>query len=228
MNNLRDFLRGVIGRSNKQMLRQEALLRISLLEIGLDPGWFNIKVDHKNGRSAINGYEVGLVFPRVFFEVGEHYSKVEKKYEFQFNGFIGTDRARQKMIRPFEGEASLITFSMDGRAKHAKGMFNAKYFNEIASSKFTLCPHQQDWPHKNSIIWTYRFVDACIGYSIPVVFRRTPLSESFTKGIYYVFDDEVFDAKKIYEREKAADNFMLARKRFTFSEKCCEDLWSLV
>jgi hypothetical protein len=214
---------------DKLLLKQEAMLKIALLEIGIDTKWVEIQVDHLNGYCKINGIVFELIFPKVhFFYCREALFKVPKTRRFYFDGYPGDDEGRKEMLFPFKGKDSLITFTDQGRRREYKGSLNEDYFTKIASSKFTLCPHQKDWPNPNSRIWTYRFVEACMGFSIPVVFNKTPLSKTFVDGFYYVFDDNISEGQNIQVDDYDAHllrNFKLAEKRFTFQEEHVSKIW---
>lgn len=210
------------------LLKQEAMLKMSLLEIGIDPSMIKIRIDHANGKCYVDDKIFDVIFPKVFFETCSLMHNSEKIYKYYFNGYMGSDKNRIDLLKPFVNNDAVIRYSEDGRNKNCKGSFNVNYFNEMSLSKYTLCPHQKNWPHKDSIIWTYRFIEACMIGSIPVVFRDTPLSDSFTMDFKFIYDNEVLSGADIYSEKNVIDNYELARKKFSFGEKDVISLWENV
>ncbi|WP_341710284.1 hypothetical protein [Limnobacter sp.] len=210
---------------SKALLKQEAMLKIALLEIGVSPEWVKIEVDHLNGMCLINKIPMNVIFPRVYFDIIEPKDIDKRKNDFYFNGYKGGDGGRERLMKPFEKKGGLVIYSENGRRKENKGQFNKDYMVEMSDSKYSLCPHQLDWPHKSSTIWTYRFIEACIAFSIPVVFEQTPLSKEFIGGFRYVTDRMVLSEKLNFDNEDVKHNWKLARERHTISEKIEEDIW---
>lgn len=204
-----------IGRKDKVLLKQEALLMISLLELGLDVRRLRIKVNHIDGISYVNDIKLGLVFPKYFFDLSRSNENVKKTRKYYFSGHDDGEGTRLTMMKKFISEDSLIEVTERGRKPESKGAYNHEYFQEMAKSTFSLCPHQKSWPYKNSVIWTYRFVESCMAFSLPVIFHETKLSESFIEGFDYIYDD-VDDVE--VEKSSLVKNFELALIRFTISE----------
>ena len=216
---LNNFLR-LWNKKTAYALKQEAMLHIALCEAGIKPGSQRISVDHINGRSNVSGIEVGLVFPKIFFDYAEAlYCAGEKTITYYFDGYQGDDDGRKTMLKPFTIlDDAVIVFSRTGREQQSKGRFNVEYYRQISESKFVLCPHQKDWPYSDSVIWTYRFVEACMAGAIPVVFNETPLSREFTQGIQFVSDKEALSGVE-YDIDVVRCNMLVARERFTLSDE---------
>jgi len=141
--------------------------------------------------------------------------KFPKLYSFYFNGEMHEAGGRPRMLAPFASQPrSRIVASGVGRYSFMKSRFNGFYFANLAMSKFGLCPHHADWP--GDVMWTYRFVECAMVGTLPVVFRETPLDEQFTRGFYFLWDDEVCawrpDAVQVLKWSKA--NRSLAESRF--------------
>lgn len=205
-------------RSKFIKLKQEALFKMSLLEIGIDPSKVSVKVDHVYGENFIQGMRFGLIFPKMFFQISSQLKNHHKTVDFFFDGYPGDDDGRKALLQPFACRNSIIRYSDNGRKATSKGVYNKHYFDDMACSRFALCPNQKDWPHKHNFVWTYRFVEACMAFSIPIVFRETPLSDEFTKGISYIYDDQILQEEHHFEIETAERNFEAARHKFTFSD----------
>ena len=71
-------------------LKQTILLKVAMIELGLNPNSFNIGIDHDKGISTINGIKVGIIYPEHFFAAAKkQYHDMQKKTQFYFNGFEG-------------------------------------------------------------------------------------------------------------------------------------------
>jgi len=49
------------------ILKQEAMLRLALREVGLNYRDLSIRIDHANGKSFVNGVELPVIYPPLFF-----------------------------------------------------------------------------------------------------------------------------------------------------------------
>ncbi|MGJ8655518.1 MAG: hypothetical protein ACSHX6_03630 [Akkermansiaceae bacterium] len=197
----------------KPVLLQQKLLEASLREIGIKPKLVKIEIDHLNGYSMVNGYSLGIIYPVIFFELCENLPNI-KKYKYYFNGAMPDLGGRREMLESYiDDDNNLIISSQQGRNNRRKGKFNKDYYSHLKMAQFTLCPHQTDWTGPKSTMWTYRFIEACMGRSIPITFRSTPLGEDFIKGFHVQWDDE----KNTYEESLTSENFELAKQKFTLS-----------
>lgn len=204
---------------NPSFLKQTILLKVALIELGLNPDSFNIGIDHDRGISTINGVSVGIVYPEHFFAVAKkHYHGMRKKTQFYFNGFEGENQERKKLLEPYLcREDSEIVFSNEGRDLNQKSRVNPKYFMGMSTSCFGLCPHQPDWPGDLNSLWTYRFIECLMLKTVPVLLRATPLSKQFTQGFDFFFDDEIgpIPNNSHLSEAKLEQNFVLAYEKFT-------------
>lgn len=203
----------------KNVLRQEALLRLALREWGINDEICQISIDHISGKSSVNNIPLGLIYPYAFFEACRRLQEfTSRDILFVFEGFITPEGGRKELLEPFIGlKNSLILNSSYGRSPQNKFSYNFYYFQNLSKSFYGLCPHQIDWPGPSGSIWTYRFVECCMSGSIPVVFNKTPLSSWFTDGFYFITD---LDAQAMSEGpsflcDERRHNFDLAFKRFT-------------
>lgn len=201
------------------MLKQEILLRRALRERGHSPGVLSIKVDHMVGSSTVNGTRISLVYPDSFFKKARSLWGRPKKLNFYFNGAITPSGRRASMLEAFSRvPGSRVIDSSFGRVNLFKGSFNWSYYSGLSQSRFGLCPHHSDWP--GSYFWTYRFVECALVGTIPITFRETPLSESFTSGFLFYWDDSesLSQISNQTLREMAEENYNLALKRFSLPQ----------
>jgi len=208
------------------ILKQTILLQVALGEVGLEHSDFDIGINHDKGFSTINGEKVGIIYPEHFFSVAQkHYHDRPKTTQFYFNGSVGSNGEREKLLEPYLCRAdSEIIFSQDGRDIKKKGKVNRSYFFGMAKAHFRLCPHQTNWPGDMDSLWTYRFIECLMLKITPVLIRATPLSSQFTDGFKFIFDDEIkssLDNHKLSNSE-LEKNFSLACHRFTLARNFVE------
>ena len=204
--------------------RQEALLRQALTEAGLP---LHYRVDHINGRSYLeDGREVGLIYPKSWFDRTAALPYVQKQIRFFFAGDMRSRGGRHGMIRRFvagfPSQQLSITDSRWGKRPENKDVFDLdNYYFRLAQSEFGLCPHHLDWGGPRDTVWTYRFIDCVMVGTIPVLFEATPLADSFVEGFRYVWDDDGTygmadpDAWYTFRKDFAFENRALAEDRFT-------------
>jgi len=208
------YIRLRILLAGRLVMLQRRLLELALEEVGLHSQKLKITIDHINGRANVSGVEVGIVYPRQFFANAVNLPG-EKMRDYYFNGAMPESGGRKQMLQPYVDRAeSLIVSSIEGRNNRKKGQFNTDYYSGLRASRFTLCPHQADWPGPKETMWTYRFVEACIAKSIPIVFRETPLGDQFVNGFHFLWDDK---EPHVYDEALAIKNRRLALERFTLS-----------
>ena len=191
---------------------QKRLLELSLSEIGIQTKGLPISIDHENGTAKVGSVDVGLVYPRRFFTCARILQKKIRHFEYYFNGAMPANGGRREMLEKYlSRNDSKILESYHGRKNSNKGRFNESYFSDLGNSKFALCPHQADWPGPRETMWTYRFVEACMAGSIPILFRATPLGSKFIDGFHFFWDD----TPCVYQHDLAMENQRLAIERFT-------------
>lgn len=196
------------------MFHQEALLRLALEERGrLDPA---VCVNHLAGTASVDGEEVGIIYPDSFFDATrmlfEQYIGY-KRHQYFFQGIAVSKGKRHDMLDDFvrAHPQTTIVHSDSGRAPENKGMYDYVYFERLARATFGLCPHHLNFPDRGYGLWTYRFVECCMVGTIPVLFRETPLRESFVEGFHYGWNDK---RKHKFNAAHAAHNLVLAKERF--------------
>jgi len=211
--------------------KQELLLRKALVEKGFDVNKIKIKINHDLGISYVNNIEFGIKYPDSFYEKSTQLIPNNKTQNYYFNGNMNVSGKRQSLLKPFVNfDGSKIIESNDGRKTSNKDKFNIEYFREFSYSKFGLCPHHMDWPGDKAYLWTYRFIEACFVEAIPVLFIDAPLSNKFTDGFYFLWDEEILNDSKniIYNKDKAVLNRIVAKKVFCFTEKECEQIMNTI
>lgn len=197
-------------RSDVPGTRQEALLRLSIAEAGLEPS--EVVVDHDGGTSKLDERVVGLVHPASFFDSTRGLTEADKRIDFFFSGYVNDRNGRRELLAPFaERPNSIVEESDRGRDPRSKGEFDLRYYARLSVARFGLCPHHRNWTGSREKLWTYRFVDCCLVGAIPVVFRATPLSEGFVNGFFYRYDD---DPEFEYVPSEARRNRREAEKRW--------------
>jgi hypothetical protein len=95
-----------------------------------------------------------------------------------------------------------VVYSRKGRSFPAK-MWDESYFRLLADSEFTLCPDGEE-------VWTYRFFEAMVCGSMPVVESDCGVYQGFR---YRFLDDTGADAT--VAPEDLEHNFALCRERLT-------------
>jgi len=206
------------------LLKQEAMLRLALKEEGFSLKKLNIKIDHINGINIVNGIDLPIIYPKSFFNKAEVFGETEKKITFYFNGDMSDSGGRKEMLLPFLKRDSRLVESDYGRSALTKNKFNTAYYSELAASKFGLCPHQKNFIGNPETMWTYRFIECCMVYTIPVVFEDAPLGNKFTNKFNYKSDKEVLKFDIAYEKSQAIQNHDLCIERFSLSEKYVSDI----
>ena len=158
-----------------------------------------------------------LFTPPSFFEKAQSLKKEKKIYRFYFNGNMSSKGGRKELLKKFLGKKSLIIESNYGRSFMTKSKFNFDYYNELSLSEFGLCPHQKDFMGSEKTMWTYRFIECCMVYTLPVTFIETPLGAEFTRGFVF-YEDNHFDESDVkFNMILAKKNFDLAKERFTLN-----------
>ncbi len=95
-----------------------------------------------------------------------------------------------------------IVSSRRGR-KFPYKTWDQNYFNELAKSKFVLCP-------KGDCVWSYRFFEAIMCGAIPIAEEHSPAFEGFQ---YYQMSDSKI--KHHYSHDIIFHNLCVLRNKFT-------------
>ena len=204
----------------KKNLKQSILLEQSLLEAGIDFEDSEISVLHNAGKNIVNGIEMGIKYPKKYFEQSEKYHQNKKQHRFYFNGNSGNNGSRIKLLEPFtQRNDSFVFFTDEGRMMKNKHNQNINYFEGLSSSHYGLCPHQLDWPGDVSKLWTYRFIECLMVKTMPVNFRATPLCDSFVGNFAFVWDDDMITSSDTPLDSQLEKNYTLAKETFTLTDE---------
>jgi hypothetical protein len=198
-------------------LRQTILLHEALKERGLNYKKYRIEINHDLGYSKINEIRLPIIYPDSFWIEAKKFHNNKKIISFYFNGHPGNNNSRKQIIENFIGKQnSVIKFNQEGRIVENKNKMNYEYFLDMSRSKYTLCPHQLNWPGDKNALWTYRFIESMMVKSVPIIFRKTPLCEDFIEEFFYQWDDDQLP-KKI-DHTTLEENFIKARNKFSLPE----------
>ena len=199
-----------------EKLKQTIMLKKALAEEGINPENCKIEINHDLGYSYVNGIKLPVIFPKSHFEFAEQCHTSNKTFMFYFNGNAGKGNTRQKLMHKFlTKENSKITFNNDGRIIENKGIPNPEYFKEMAKSTFSLCPHQPNWNGDKEALWTYRYIEALILKTMPVQFKDTPLTKTFTENSMFRWDND--DFINLPTQKELDKNYKFAKNKFSLS-----------
>lgn len=146
-------------------------------------------IDHINGCDFINGIKFPIIFP---LYLKNYISLINKEKLIDYN-FVGTITQNRNWINKYLEKNSIIKNSKKGRKKN-KYEIDKEYYNIIAKSKFTLSP-TGDCP------WSYRFFEAILCYSIPIVENNT--NDIYVKDYFFYYESD----EHIYNEDKAIENY---------------------
>lgn len=164
---------------------QHFLFKSALQEHGIES---KFTYNHQLGFQQIGNLKCGIKFPQSYVQEISKLSQ-DKIHDYCFIGYMDK-RGRKDLLAPFQNNNSFIKESAYGRDPVTKYNFKSDYYQHLANSWFVLCPiHIGSW-YKHTEAWTYRFVEALLCKSIPVVFRDTPLGDSFIQDIHFLWNDE--------------------------------------
>ena len=162
-----------------------------------NPTEYNIKIDHINGVTYLNGNKYPIMFPTSLVDYVNALSK-EKKIDYNFRGFISDKRS---WIKDYS-DKGIIASSMNGRDPSKKYNIDSEYYKIICESKFTLTP-TGDCP------WSYRFFEAIMCFSIPVL-------EDDTDDVYHkMFKCYTHSDNHVYNLDIAKENYKIFIENFT-------------
>ena len=152
----------------------------------------NIKIesDHKNGCNYINNKKIPLIFPKYLIN---YINTLNKEKTIDYN-FIGTITAHRNWIHKYKQPNSIIENSNYGRDSNKKYTVDKKYYDILCSSKFTLTP-TGDCP------WSYRFFEAIMCFSIPILENNS--NDIYHKDYFYYYHD----SNHVYYPERALENY---------------------
>ena len=157
-----------------------------------------LRTDHYNGANYIGEIKYPIIFP---LYLKNYISKLDKAKTLEYN-FIGTISNKRSWIYKYKTLNSIIKASNKGRDPKQKYNIDEEYYTIMSHSKFTLAP-TGDCP------WSYRFFEAIMCMSIPIV--ETNSNDIYMKDYFYYYDND----KHIYSEEIARKNYdILLSKHF--------------
>jgi len=150
-----------------------------------------ITIDHKNGCNNINNKIIPVTFPLYILNYLNNLDKQKKIYDYNF---IGTISKKREWVNKYKKSNSVIKKNNYGRNKDTKYNIDEDYYNILCKSKFTLAP-TGDCP------WSYRFFEAIMCLSIPILENNS--NDIYAKDYFHYYDNE----EHIYNIEKAIANY---------------------
>lgn len=199
--------------------RQKKMMQYQLLELALrEEGLIDcdININHKTGFSIVNGLEVYLKYPKSYLSKISELDQ-SKPINYSFKGglkFAESSIDRSEILKDYITDSNnQIIETYYGIKRKQKTEFDESYYQLLCNSKFSLCPNWSgpQWDHEYA--WTYRFIESCFTKSIPIIFRSQPLGKTFTKDIFFYWNDE----KHVFDNSIVEDNYIKAIKYFTLS-----------
>jgi hypothetical protein len=169
-------------------LRQWYFFREALIEKYGEVDEYQIAVDHEQGDCYYDGVKYPLIFPQRICEFIP--LDVLTKNRFFSHHFIGKRTEDRVWVKQFVHQYGCVFFSDKGR-ELAKDEIDLEYLLSMCDSTFALCP-------KGDHLWTYRFFEACICGSVPVV-RLGEVAEAYEPYYYLPYDG---DMSKFYRQLK--------------------------
>lgn len=188
--------------SYRPTVKQSALFVEALHEMNIPHK--GIRIDHKRALCFNGKDKYNVIFPKRYVDGAARLSK-EKIYKYCF---IGKYTPFRKWTKAYKSDDSYIKFTDSGR-QHSKGFFDRDYYQIMCNSEFTLCP-------KGDYLWTYRFYEAIICSSIPIV-EEDGIEPSMSGFAYFIHskDNSLF----IYDRDICKQNYDLFLERHTLLDK---------
>lgn len=180
-------------------LKQEAMFIEALEEKGVNVRLNKLVIDHETPNCYYDHKKYQVIFPKRYVKSVSELD-THKAYTYYFKG-LKTDQ-RLWVLSFKKHHKSLIEFTQQGRLIN-KDHFDTKYYAEMCASKFVLCP-------QGKFLWTYRFYEAVMCKSIPVISRGS--FEPSMEGFKFYYSDE--DSHE-YNKEWVDHNYSLFIKRHT-------------
>lgn len=119
-----------------------------------------LRCNHENGTNFNNNIEYPILFPHERVnDIENVISNIDKSINYFFQGLL--TESKEWILYLKDDENTFLNFSDYGRHSN-KFILDAEYFKKMASSKFTLCP-------TDIFPWSYRFFEAIICRSIPIL-----------------------------------------------------------
>ena len=187
---LKSFITNILNKEHsKYIFKQEALFQEALGELGMKG---ETHVNHQKGRCYLDGVEYRLIFPLRYFRTIKDLPK-DKRHRYTFTG----KRTEERLwVETFANNTS-INSTEKGR-EISKDYLDISYYLTMCHSKFTLCP-------KGDFNWTYRFFEAIMCKSIPII-ERLGVDSSMDGFVYFLQDEK---SAHRYSKKICDDNYRL-------------------
>lgn len=196
------------------MVLQDIYFKRALEEEGIPISGF--RTWHDIPKCSNNCVEYGLIFPKSFLNEIKEFKNKHKIGDYFFIGTL-TGEHRQ-FLKKWDKPNSLIKSTSQNNFIHPNNdtcdyygdnYFNKPYFNEMSNYKFVLTPdgcsaHDEIYKNTNRFLWTYRFYESIMSYSIPVLNNDVEIYSGYK---YYTLDDE-----HIYREDWCEHNFNKLKK----------------
>jgi hypothetical protein len=193
-------------KKKKKIKKQQALFAEAISEVHIKFGDDDLRIDHPSAKCYYKTEEYPLIFPLRFLRKCRQLDYA-KMYDFCFRGLYTSKR---DWVNGFASKDSRITFTDNGR-KIAKDHFDNQYYQEMANSRFTLCP-QGDFK------WTYRFFEAILCRSIPIIEPGSD-HEQCHGFIYFYSDKTSEELLKAWKEIYLEKNYRLFLSRHTLLDR---------
>jgi hypothetical protein len=144
----------------RPFLRQYFLFKQALEEKYETIDEYDILVDHSNGNCYYKDNKFGVIYPKSWIDL---FTNGVKSIDYFFSGYVNPNSPNLRdWVLGYSNKNSVINFSNRGRTI-SRDLFDNDFFGIMKNSKFSLCP--QGYPYK----WTYRFYEAILCKSIPIL-----------------------------------------------------------
>jgi hypothetical protein len=164
----------------RPILRQYYLFKEALEEKYLEIDEYKISVDHPNSKCYYGDEEYGVIYPKSWLKLFEG---TEKSIDYFFSGYLNKEKEENRLwVLDYKNQNSIINFSDRGR-NIPRDLFDIDFFDIMKKSKFSLCP--QGYPYK----WTYRFYEAILCKSIPIL-KEDDVIDDYFNYEFYIHNDE--------------------------------------
>ena len=190
----------------KKVKKQYALFVEAIREAAYPVHMKDVRIDHALAKCYSGQEEFEVVFPLRFLRESRKLN-YEKIHDFCFRGKYTPKR---EWVNEFASAKSRITFTDHGR-EIAKDYYDVEYYQEMANSMFTICP-QGDFK------WTYRFLEAIMCRSIPIIERGSEHEQC--EGFTFFYSDRTTEELMSQWNESAlTKNYDLFLKRHTLLDR---------
>lgn len=218
--------------------RQEHLFWQALAEVYSDGGRvcpqacverLEIAVFHQEAVNRVGIFDMKLAFPRKFVRrVHGLATLLGKSLAFTFVGHLNNPESPERLwVLRFDDDSGLspearsawpllkerksfVKHSKRGRSSR-KHLFDYEYYSSLAMANFTLCP-------AGAFGWTYRFLEAIMAMSIPVVSSADIVRNPHIEEGYFYYTYTPTSSKEeheqqvqafVYREEEAQRNYAL-------------------